>query len=1672
MQTVSNIVIKTHNAASTKTGQVATKAIDATKPTKIATQRDFTYELVDTTTNTAPKNIHTLRKGDDLWVSFDNGKTADLVLENYFETQATLVGVGENGTFYQYFADNVLLNDLANHTATIQTLGANPSSLPWWTTAASAKAGIGATALLGTLGGVGAVAMAVKKSADNDQPSSRISQKTVNDTADGTIKSDTSVTSSDTQSPAIQDLSAQTLPTDSVASTAITPINSSSNSNQLANNGQPSTNPVSPTVKPTQSTDTKSPGSNVSNTQQPPKNQEPSADNQSANTSIKPTTSTATLPTQSTDNTKDKSDNTFDKDVPPANTQKPTDDSSKDSNNKDSTKTDNEPPKNTDQKGELNDKQSDGKSSSDNTNNNKQPSEDTTATDVAVPPTVTQNPQEPQSNSEQTSNQATPVTSTGETDNAVDTGKLLADKEQSAENKEPSDKQSDTVTPKDESVTPPKDDLANTDDESKNTDESSDKQPPQNTKDDAQKPADTLLSPVADTQSPADDASKTSPVTANPTADTGITDPADTQSPDSEKLPTSEQSSDKTDSSQPSKDENKADKPVSPVDTKNPVDAVATQNPSDDKSKETVNPVTNTDTDDSVDTQKPSDTKQSPNDKGSEDTATPSKDLADNEPSKNTDKKGESDGKQPSEDLKSEDLKNDEQPPQTATDVAVPPSVTQPQEPQENSSQDQSSSDQAASPVTSTGETDNAVDTGKSPTDKEQSNTDDESENTDAKTEQESGDKKPSETTTIAPPTDVVIPPTDEQNPNIEVPPKDPETDVRPQPVFIELNSITGDNRINAVEVKESITVAGKVTGGNVQKGQHINIKVGDYTQSVELQDGLTFKTQINGKHFKSLNNDKYQVSASIEDKTEVKSYTFDDNALVGVQITSVDKTFDTVRLEGQVELSGDFAKGLNPHRLKALDITIGDKTYQAGINEETQKFFVDVAVSDLKKADGTQVAYKFYHDDKLLTFTPKPNNGMTIYDSKTGLKLTHDVDVIDAPELTSVNVSWQGDVIKNSTVNSDSIPESGLVIKGQVLQTVKESDSVKISIGGVEKDAVINKNGEFILTTDAPAQPTTIKATLTSALNGKTLTTQDSHAYAPAKTENTEFVEKSGKVPYEDLPKPIQILETNQFSDEVKNIKFGERFAEYPYGGKDETLNLQYYFKKESDFRPTQVKFYQPVEMSATEKSVVKSVLAKIQEYTNITFTETDQWKLGKHNTLTYSKRNILPGSALDAEGENQGLDVLLSKKHFKEGGKSLDSLTGYLTTAHETLHALGMGHPHTEPGRDKLKEFYPSNIESKGITVMSYDNAEDFVKTRDLRILDLAYLQYRYGVNKNSRATDDTYGFKTVNAAKADLDVYIWDGAGNDTFDASQEQKGVYVNLTGGSFIYADKDKRPIDQIEFPVKGNFGVNGEINSYFEKDLQKGERIAQDVKKAHTIALPDFIEGVSFIGYNTQLENLIGSKSDDILIGNRANNVIFGGAGNDDISGGEGNDDLDGGTGDDTLTGGAGNDIYRVDSQNDKIVETDNVGVDTVYSTAVEYTLLQNVENLYLLGEAESGTGNAGNNTIVGNSAVNTLTGGGGADSFVFNTPFNGNVDKITDFKADDKLILAKHLFEDMTDVNTLFDNHIVYDENTKTVSYDADGIGSGNDAVAFVVLENFDGALTVANFGIIDSII
>ncbi len=109
---------------------------------------------------------------------------------------------------------------------------------------------------------------------------------------------------------------------------------------------------------------------------------------------------------------------------------------------------------------------------------------------------------------------------------------------------------------------------------------------------------------------------------------------------------------------------------------------------------------------------------------------------------------------------------------------------------------------------------------------------------------------------------------------------------------------------------------------------------------------------------------------------------------------------------------------------------------------------------------------------------------------------------------------------------------------------------------------------------------------------------------------------------------------------------------------------------------------------------------------------------------------------------------------------------------------------------------------------------------------------------------------------------------------------------------------------------------------------------------------------------------------------------IYALGGADSVLAAGGDDLLDGGAGADTLAGGTGNDLYVVDAPTDRVVEAASEGADAVLAAA-SFVLPDEVEVLRLTLAGRVGTGNAGDNLLVGTTGADTLRGAAGADTLI-----------------------------------------------------------------------------------------
>ena len=228
----------------------------------------------------------------------------------------------------------------------------------------------------------------------------------------------------------------------------------------------------------------------------------------------------------------------------------------------------------------------------------------------------------------------------------------------------------------------------------------------------------------------------------------------------------------------------------------------------------------------------------------------------------------------------------------------------------------------------------------------------------------------------------------------------------------------------------------------------------------------------------------------------------------------------------------------------------------------------------------------------------------------------------------------------------------------------------------------------------------------------------------------------------------------------------------------------------------------------------------------------------------------------------ENGGSDVYIDNSG-KIKGQTYDSLGRVLPRSgteelnlfiHEILHAFGLKHP----GSDRVPILTVDSELGYEFTRMHLLQAMDEVS---IGTLDLAALQYLYGVNKSMRATNDSYVISETQTN------FIWDGDGTDTVDASR--------LSLGSTIYLEP----------------GYHGFVGPLSNNSITAAGQIT--------------------VNFGTRLENIKGSSFSDHLYGNELGNTITGNDGNDTVLGNGGNDTIFADGGSDTINGGSGLDTIK-----------------------------------------------------------------------------------------------------------------------------------------------------------------
>ena len=253
-----------------------------------------------------------------------------------------------------------------------------------------------------------------------------------------------------------------------------------------------------------------------------------------------------------------------------------------------------------------------------------------------------------------------------------------------------------------------------------------------------------------------------------------------------------------------------------------------------------------------------------------------------------------------------------------------------------------------------------------------------------------------------------------------------------------------------------------------------------------------------------------------------------------------------------------------------------------------------------------------------------------------------------------------------------------------------------------------------------------------------------------------------------------------------------------------------------------------------------------------------------------------------------------------------------------------------------------------------------------------------------------------------------FIFSSSGNDVINAGKGND-IIVNQNGDTVYYYNAGDG--QDIIYDYNGNdrikLGFNRDRISYKRNG---GDLILKFKDSTDTITIKDWftheanrIEAIEFLNGDVRtaadilakFKSQSGTNGNNVLIGTDGNDTVHAYAGDDYISTGAGDDVIYGGLGNDIMVGGTGNDKYYVETSDDRVIEYENEGDDTIIASS-SYELPDNVENLYLYADAGAinGRGNDLNNKIVGNDydniidgkgGTNKLYGGKGDDTYIIN---------------------------------------------------------------------------------------
>ncbi|HHH3795922.1 TPA: Ig-like domain-containing protein, partial [Enterobacter hormaechei subsp. steigerwaltii] len=242
----------------------------------------------------------------------------------------------------------------------------------------------------------------------------------------------------------------------------------------------------------------------------------------------------------------------------------------------------------------------------------------------------------------------------------------------------------------------------------------------------------------------------------------------------------------------------------------------------------------------------------------------------------------------------------------------------------------------------------------------------------------------------------------------------------------VTINTVAGDNVINAAEVAAGQTITGKVANADI--GNTVTVNIGGNTYTATVQSDLTWSVNVPESVLTALGNGDLTVSATVTNDhgntgTGERDITIDAN-LPGLRVDTVagDDVINSIEHRQNLIITGS-SDGLTAGT--ALTVTVNGKTYPATV-----------------LADGTWSAAIPSAD---VSAWPEGTVKISVTgDSAAGnpITISHDVTVDLTTVAISINALATDDVINAAEV------ASGQTLSGKV-SGAASGDTVTIGIGG-----------------------------------------------------------------------------------------------------------------------------------------------------------------------------------------------------------------------------------------------------------------------------------------------------------------------------------------------------------------------------------------------------------------------------------------------------------------------------------------------------------------------------------------------------------------------------------------------------------------------------------------------